>query len=168
GGSIQVFGGYTIAKDWYIPAIETGMLEAWDVNGFHGGVAVNYDWRHYLSTNLRMEIAESPRGNYSRGYALWGDHARFNLNYSITGRPIKNLDITLGYQLRVGRQKQLAAGKNMNLCNISNLTAAVNYRITDRWSAFVRGENLLNQNWYLGPAVPCQGIMGMVGASFLF
>lgn len=167
-GSIQVFGGYTIAKDWYIPAIETGMLEAWDINGFHGGVAVSYDWRRYLSTNLRMEIAESPRGDYSRGYALWGDHARFNLSYSITGRPIENLDITLGYQLRVGRQKQLAAGKNMNLCNISNLTASVNYRITDRWAAFVRGENLLNQNWYLGPAVPCQGIMGMVGASYLF
>ncbi len=168
GGAIQVFGGYTIAKDWYIPAIATGMLEAWDVNGFHGGVAVSYDWRRYISTNLRLEVAESPRGNYSRGYALWGDHARFNLSYNLTARPIDNLSINLGYQLRVGRQKQLAAGKNMNLCNISNLTVAVNYRIDSRWSVFLRGENLLNQNWYLGPAVPCQGIMGMAGASYLF
>lgn len=168
GGAIQIFGGYTVAKDWYIPAIETGMMEAWNVDGFHGGVAVNYDWRRYISTNLRFEIAQSPRGDYSRGYALWGDHARFNLSYNITARPIEKLGITLGYQLRVGRQKQLAAGRNMNLCNISNLTAAVNYSFTNRWSAFVRGENLLNQNWYLGPAVPCQGIMGMVGASYLF
>lgn len=168
GAAIQVFAGYTIAKDWYFPAVTTGYMDPVDVKGFHWGAAFNYDWRRYLSTNLRLDIAQSPRGDYSKGYAPWRDHAKLNLVYNLTVRPIDKLDIGVGYHLRAGRQKTLGAGKDLNLCNISNLSASVSYKITPQWSAFVRGENLLNQNWYLGPAVPCQGIMGMVGATYKF
>lgn len=167
GASLSVFGGYTIAKDWYMPAVATGYMTQMDVKGAHGGVAFSYDYRRYLSLNVRAEIAESPDGNYTKGYAPWRDHARFNLTAQATVRPIEPLDITLSYHLRTGRQKQMAHG-NLALQNINNLQAGVSYRITPRWTAFVRGENLMNRHWYLGPAVPCQGIMGMLGASYKF
>ncbi|MCM1310800.1 MAG: hypothetical protein NC301_07245 [Bacteroides sp.] len=168
GARIDVFGGYTMAYDWYMPALETGYMSAMDVKGWHWGAALSYDYRHYLSLNARAEIAEHPDGKYSRGYAPWRDHAGFNLTANATVRPISALDITIGYQLRTGRQKQLPNDKNMNLRTIGNFTAGVTYKITPQWSAFLRGENLLNKHWYLGPAVPNQGIMGMIGVTYKF
>lgn len=167
GASLSVFGGYTIAKDWYMPAVATGYLSQMDVRGAHGGVTFNYEYRRYLSLSVRAEIAESPDGNYSKGYAPWRDHAKFNLTAQATVRPIEALDITLAYHLRTGRQKQMAVG-NLALLNINNLQAGVSYRITRQWTAFLRGENLMNRHWYVGPAVPCRGIMGMLGASYKF
>lgn len=168
GASINIFGGYTQTSDWYIPALLTGYMSCADVKGWHGGAALAYDYRRYLSLNVRAEVAESPDGNYARGYAPWRDHARFNLTAQATVRPIAQLDLTAGYHLRTGRQKQLPAQRNMNLRTISNLQVGAAYRITPQWSAFVRGENLLNKHWYLGPAVPSQGIMVMVGATYKF
>ncbi len=166
--SIQFFGGYDVAYDWYMPAVETGYMQAMDVKGFRWGGAVNYDWRRILSVAVRLDMAESPRGNYERGYAIWRDHAKLNLTANLAVRPIKQLEIGVGYHLRSGRQKTLGSDKNLNLLNISNLSASINYNIDRRWSVFAKGENLLNKNWYLGPAVPCQGIMGMVGAAYKF
>lgn len=168
GFSLQLFGGYDIAQDWYMPAIETGYMTPMDVKGFHWGVSAGYDWRRYLSVSARLEMAQSPRGNYERGYAMWRDHAKLNLTTNVVVRPVEQLEIGVNYHLRSGREKTLGADKNLNLRNISNLSASVNYNINQQWSVFVRGENLLNKNWYLGPAVPCQGIMGMIGASYKF
>lgn len=167
GASLSVFGGYAIARDWYMPSVATGYMTPIDVKGAHAGVSFAYDYRRYLSLNVRAEIAQSPRGDYSRGYALWRDHAKFNLTAQATVHPISGLDITLAYHLRTGREKQLPVG-DLPLQNINNLQAGVSYRITDSWTAYVRGENLLNRHWYLGPAVPNQGIMGMIGAAYKF
>lgn len=168
GASIDLFGGYTHASDWYIPALQTGYMSRGNVRGWHGGASLAYDYSRYLSLNVRAEIAQSPDGDYTRGYAPWRDHAKFNLVAQATVRPIAKLDVTLGYHLRTGRQKPLPGGKNMYLRAINNLQFGVNYKITPQWSAFLRGENLLNQHWYLGPAVPSQGIMGMIGANYKF
>lgn len=166
--SLQFFGGYDVAKDWYMPAIETGYMQQTNVKGFRWGAALNYDWRRYLSVGMRLDMAQSPRGNYETGYALWRDHAKLNFTANVVVRPIQKLEIGVGYHLRSGRQKTLGGDNNLNLRNISNLSASVNYNITNRWSAFVKGENLLNGNWYLGPAVPSQGIMGMIGVAYKF
>lgn len=168
GARIDVFGGYMMAYDWYMPSIVTGYMTAMDVKGLHGGAALSYDYRQYLSLNFRAEFAESPRGNYSRGYALWRDHAKMNFTARAAVRPIDRLEITLSYHLRTGRQKQLPADNNLDLRAISDLQAGASYRITPQWSAFISGENLLNRHWYLGPAVPAQGIMGMIGATYKF
>lgn len=167
GASISVFGGYTIARDWYMPAIATGYMTAMDVKGAHAGATFKYDYRRILSVNVRADIAQAPRGDYSCGFAPWRDHARFNLVARVSVRPIEPLDISLGYNLRTGRQKQMKVG-DLALQNVNNLQACVTYKINRQWSAFVRGENLMNKHWYLGPAVPSQGITGMVGASYKF
>lgn len=168
GASIDIFGGYTAASDWYIPAFETGYMRREDVKGWHWGAALAYDYRSYLSLNVRAEIADRPDGDYTRGYAPWRDHARFDLLAHATVRPIAKLALTLGYHLRTGRQKPLSEHQNMDLRAVSNLQFGASYLITPEWSAFLRGENLLNKHWYLGPAVPSQGIMVMVGATYKF
>lgn len=168
GASVSVFGGYTTAYDWLIPAVESGEMHGVDIKGLHGGVSANYDYRTYLSLNVKAEFAQSPSGDYSKGYALWRDHAKFDLSAMATIRPIDKLSITLGYKLRTGRQKTLGEEKNMDLLKINNLTAGIQYSVTSQWSVFLKGENLMNRQWYLGPAVPCQGIMGLIGATYKF
>lgn len=161
------FGGFTKTDDWYIPALKTGYMSTSDVKGWHGGITLGYDYRKYLSINVRSEMAEREDGDYTCGYAPWRDHARLNLVANALVRPISQLEISLGYHLRTDRQKQLPKG-NLDLRTISNLMAGITYHIDSRWSVFLRGDNLLDKQWYKGPAVPCQGIKGMLGASCKF
>lgn len=168
GAAISLFIGHTNAKDWYMPAVETGYMTPIDMKGLHGGVAFSYDYRRYLSVDVRAELAQSPNSNYAKGYALWRDHAGFNLTANATVRPIQKLSIGLGYQLRTHRSKMLANGHNLNLLNISNLKATATYQLSEQWSAFLSGENMLNNKWYLCPSVPSQGIVGMIGATYKF
>lgn len=168
GAAFSVFIGHTNAKDWYMPAIETGFMTPVHIKGLHGGVAFNYTYRQFLNLRLKAEMAQSPSGNYSKGYALWRDHAKYNFTANATVRPIRSLSIDLGYHLRTHRQKMMPEGRNLNLLNISNLNATATYRFTPQWSAFLSGQNLLNHHWYLGPSVPAQGIVGMIGAAYKF
>lgn len=168
GAAIELFAGYTHAKDWYMPAIETGYMAPIDVKGLHAGISFNYEYQKILNLNARAEVAQSPDSNYSRGYALWRDHARFNLTANATIRPIDKLSVTLGYHMRTHRSKILANHRNLDLLNINNLKATATYSVTDRWSAFLSGENILNNKWYLGPSMPSQGIVGMIGATYKF
>lgn len=168
GAAISLFVGHTTAKDWYMPAIKTGFMAPINIKGLHGGIAFNYDYRQYLSVNARAELAQSPEGNYSKGYAPWRDHARFNLTANATVRPINKLSINLGYHLRTHRSKILPNERNLNLLNISNLKATAAYQLTTQWSAFISGENLMNRKWYLGPSMPTQGIVGLIGATYKF
>lgn len=168
GAALRLYTGPNIAPNWYIPAVQTGYMRSNDIGGWLWGAAFSYDYRRYLSLNVTGEYAPHKDGDYDIGYAPWRDHARYNLLVQATVHPIEKLDITLGYHLRGGREKMLADDKDMKLRTISNLQAGAAYRITPQWSAFVRGENLLNKHWYLGPAVPSQGIMGLIGATYKF
>jgi hypothetical protein len=168
GAAISVFGGYTTTEDWLTSAPRLGYLYAHDVSGFHYGVALNYDYRSFLSFNTRLEMAQAPDGDYDTGYCYWRDHARVNFTADATVRPISALSIKLGYHLRSSRSKPTEAGGIQSLRTISNLSLGAHYAITEQFGVFARGENLLNRHWYLGPAIPSQGITGLVGVTYKF
>lgn len=192
GASINVYVTPTIAENWYIPAFGTGYMTnriprisvssnpgesdyyaeysyGNHIGGCLFGVSFSYDYRRYLSLNVTGEYSRRDNGDYYSGYAPWRDHAKYNLMAQATIRPINKLEVNLGYQLRTGREKMIGDlyhQNSLNLRNISNLQAGVSYKINERTSVWLRGENLLNRHWYLGPAVPSQGIMGMIGVIF--
>ncbi len=170
GASIGFFGGYARTNDWLLPKDGFGEMHGVNVRGAHWGGELNYDYRRILSLKVRAEMAQAPVGEYETGYALWGDHAKFNLLCAATVRPIDPLEITLSYHLRTSRNKvssQMPTGYQ-NLMNINKLNASVGYQITKQWTVFVNGENLLNRGWYLGPAIPSQGITIVAGAELKF
>lgn len=167
GASVGLFGGYVVGKDWYLPAITTGEMAPVNIQGAHGGITLGYDYRQYVSVNVKAEIAQSPKGNYTRGYAFWRDHAKFNLVAQLKVRPIEPLEVSVSYHLRTNRSKVLLVG-DLNLLNIYNLSANVKYSINSHWSAFANVENILNTKWYIGPSMPAQGIVAMVGATYKF
>ena len=173
GASIGFFGGYAWTNDWMLPQVGFGTMHGVNVSGGHWGGEIGYDYRRYLSLKVRAEMAQGPLGEYTTGYALWGDHAKFNLIAAATVRPIDPLCFTLSYHLRTSRNKvaevlpQTPDGYQ-NLLNISKLNASVGYQFNKNWTAFINGENLLNRHWYLGPAIPSQGIVIMAGAEYKF
>lgn len=167
GLSAGLYGGYVVGKDWYMPGIITGEMDPINIQGAHGGVSLTYDYKRFLSINVKADLAQSPDGNFNYGYAFWRDHAMFNLMAQVKIRPIKPLEIGVCYHLRTNRSKVLVVNY-LDLQNINNLSAKASYAINSQWSAFVNIDNILNQKWYLGPSMPSQGIVAMLGGSFKF
>ena len=174
GAWLSAFGGYTWTNDWLIPAMKPGTMHGVDIDGAHAGVELGYIYSKWLQTNVKFEWAQSDNDSYATGYAPWRDHARYNLTAAFTARPIDPLEITLSYHLRTNRSKVANSADprtpngRQNLRNISNLSLGAQYAITNQWNVMLRGENLLNRHWYLGPAIPSDGIMVMAGVGYKF
>lgn len=174
GASLTLYGGLAQASHWLTPAYRAGYWQERSVRGTHFGLLATYSWRSYLTLKAQLEMDPSKANDFSRGYFAWRDHAKADINVSATVRPIKPLAIELAYHLRARRAKPIPpldgslADRCQNLGNISDLNLALSYQITDRWSASVRSENLLNHRYYLGPAIPSQGFRAMVGATYKF
>lgn len=179
----EVAASYSIANDWLMPlriAEMSTIFAPSDMKGFRFMAAVGYNWRNTVDLSARFEMA--PRRN-NRGYYQWRDRAREVANIDLRVTPWKPLDITLGWEYRGGRRMnydRFYPGNAMNgiegksdmrvesLGIISNLKAGAVYRITPQWSAFLRGENLLNRKTLLIGGMPGQGITGLVGATYKF
>jgi len=56
----------------------------------------------------------------------------------------------------------------INLHNISSLNIAASYRITERLTAFARGENILGHSALDPSGVGLQGVRGLIGAAYKF
>lgn len=168
GASITAFAGFSSATDWLMPAVRTGYWEEQDIAGGHYGFSLNYAYRSYIGLSARVEFSTADSGDYGSGYYLWRDHAKMDLTVSATSRPIEPLALRVAYHLRTDRQKPLPAFADQALGNISDLDASASYEITQQWAVSLRGENLLNHIYYLGPAIPSQGIRFMAGATYKF
>ncbi len=142
----------------------------------HFGLKADYSYRSYLDFSAKLEMATSPDDDFDQGYYPWRDHARLDLDIKATIHPIEPLDIQIGYHLRTHRAKPLPGplsyiglgDYSQALGNISDLNIGAHYRINDMWGVFLRGENILNHRYYIGPAVPSQGIRCLAGATVRF
>lgn len=168
GAGLQFFVGLDAANNWLTPAVKAGYWQSADVTGAHFGAKASYAYRSYLDISIKAIYATAPDNDFKTGYYLWRDHARWDLSAKAIVRPIEPLAITLSYHLRTGRAKPMPDFMSQPLGNISDLNASASYRINNQWSVFINGENLINHRYYLGPAIPSQGIRGMIGATYLF
>lgn len=175
GFGIGVFGGWARANDWLMPAladmsgIGRSMFRAVDIKGFHAGVRATYDYRTLFSLKASAEFA--PQDETS-GYYMWRDRAKAVVKASATVRPIKPLELTLGYEFREGRACYAYAidekPARLSLGCASELSFGARYAVSSALDIFARGDNLLGRKYYVLPYVPSQGLHGLVGASFKF
>lgn len=173
GAAVTVFAGFAKATDWLISDYRAGYWMARNVAGWHFGLKANYSYRSYLDFSAKLEMATSPEGNFGRGYYPWRDHAHLDLDIKATIHPVEPLSLQIGYHLRTGRSKPVSGLPGHSdgaqaLGNISDLNIGAHYRINDMWGVFLRGENILNHRYYIGPAVPSQGIRCLAGATVRF
>lgn len=170
GGSLELFGGYAKADDWLM--LDHFMaLAPQDVKAWHGGARLSYNWRNIIAAKASVEAAPSSE---KKAYYLWRDRAKTVVNISVEAHPIKKLALEAGWELRSGRcTSQLldVVGTqlpNPTLGNVSNLRFGVSYRITDQFTVFGRGENLLGKKWDVISMVADNGVCGLIGAGYKF
>ena len=180
--TLEIFGGYARANDWYMPCVESGVhkMESIDLDGWHLGVAASYNYKDIAKVRASYEAAPQ---SYDDGYYMWRDRAKYVVKASAMVTPISPLDITLDYEYRGGRstyenieeittigwssfyntihQRRLLGG-------VSNLSVGGLYRYTDQISFFARLENILNNKYDLLYDIPAQGFTGLVGATYKF
>lgn len=169
GMSVEVSWLYAAANDWLMPvALEDGLtiFTPAKMRGYRLRGAIGY--RYGTKVELKVAYEMAPQGP-SRGYYLWRDRARNVVSADLRFTPIRQLDVTAGWEYRQGRAEICPnSGESLSLGAISNFKVGGLYRITDRWSAFVRGENLLCRRYLLIGGVPSQGITGLLGATYEF
>ena len=179
--TLEIFGGYARANDWYMPCVVKGRheMESIDFDGWHIGVAASYKYNDLIKVRASYETAPQ---SYADGYYLWRDRAKHVVKASAVVTPISPLDITLDYEYRGGRcsyEKIYEMPGNgsmipsvyhqsLSLGHVSNLSLGGLYRFTDQLSFFARLENILNHKYDMLYDLPSKGITGLVGATYKF
>lgn len=177
--------GYARANDWLMaisttdqPANFATSFTPIDMIGYKLHAAIGYNYRNIASLKASVDLAPQ---DFDRGYYLWADRAKMVADINLTLHPIKNLDITLGWEYRSKRAQAYLSQLNpstgntplyvselRSLGSVSNLKVGALYRITDRWSVFLTGENLLGHSYYLIGDIQGQGRTGLAGVTYKF
>ncbi|MDE5745191.1 MAG: TonB-dependent receptor [Paramuribaculum sp.] len=163
GAYLEIFGGWAKANEWIMPFGNASIgLAPVNVSGWHGGVVAGYRHSSTLETKISAEFA-SGNNNIVHSYYLWRDRAKCVIDATVIYSPIEKLDLSLRYLLR-GKRK--AGNESLGSVNSANLGAK--YKINDRVSVFLDGENLFNKRFHYIGGVPSQGITGLAGVTLKF
>lgn len=183
GGSVEIFGGYAKANNWLMPIVSGiypagAVWEGVDVEGYLYGIRLGYDSGKAIAASASYEGAP---GKWDRAYYEWRDRARHVINAELKIRPIEKLLLTIGYEFRAGRscyiyldEPEQIGGLETYPCEkvslgvVGDLRVGAGYALTDRFTVFARGENLLaRKSIYIGGR-PMQSTNAMIGASLKF
>lgn len=168
GVQLKMRGGYSVANDWMMPGGGTGTLHAVDMKGWRIGADLRYDWRDIVGVEGKVTLAPH---DYDKGYYMWRDRASLQLAGQITVRPISALSINISGDARLKRRYYPGALSGyVPLGSAADLSVGADYRFTPQLSVFAKGNNLLNHSWSeaIGPGIPCHGLTGLVGVTYLF
>lgn len=179
GFGVELFGGWSRADDWLMPALYAGnaacAFRATDIEGFHGGARLSYEWRSLLKVSASAEFAPHSEGS---GYYMWRDRASMVVKADATVRPVDKLEITLGYEFRNGRRAYSYALLNpadgtieataKGLGCVSDLKVGARYAITQALDVFAHADNVLGRRYSVLPGLPSQGVHGLAGVAFKF
>lgn len=180
GFSARLFGGFAKANNWLMPqyaSVESNDGDvmfngcnygAYDLKGWHGGVALSYQWRSFVKADVSAETASN---GSDKAFYLWRDRAKYVIKASVEVRPISKLKLAAGYELRTDRHNYFYDGVfsyAIDLRSVSDLRFDASYDINSALTVFARGENLLNRRYDLISTIQDQGIKGLVGVSYKF
>ena len=141
----------------------SGVLQAFNVRGWHGGLALGYRHGKLAQARVSAEVARSNSEDAGKGYYLWRDRAKYVIGATAKVSPIDKLNINAGYSFR-GKRKAGA----YSLGSVSNLSLGADYAVNARTTVFLTGENLLDRKFYFIGGVPSQGITGLAGVTYKF
>lgn len=127
------------------------------IHGFSIGVNAGYDFCRYFS--LSGKASWQPQEG-SKGVLNGFDRPEFTADLSAGSNPTDRLSLRLDYRLRARRL--LLPG------SLSRLGLSADYRITDRISAGVELDNLLNRHEEFLPGLPMEGFNALAGIQIVF
>lgn len=137
---------------------------------------MKYSYQNYLDIQLKG-VYNSWKGNYDDTWVGGTSNAdltyvygrpKVEINADVTVKPIEKLAIGLNYYLATDRYTCLFGAEDYKLNNINELNLQVGYTFNDTFGAYLRVNNLLNQQYEMYYGYPMQGINIMGGVNINF
>lgn len=177
----KLYGNYTTTEDWLMQSILDGnqpveyfnhIYTAVDLKGWLLGASLAYDYNGIAAIEVAYETAPS---KYDKGYYAWRDRAKSVLSAKLSVKPIDNLNVALGYNLRKDRAtyalETYSIGSltafdpyRVDLGDANSLNLSASYSVTPQLSVFAEINNLLGEEWddcYGISAAPANGLIGV-------
>lgn len=165
GFYVGLFGGYAKADNWLMASNSPfASFEAVDIDGWHLGAKAGAQWR-FIKAEVSVDFAPS---SYAKAWYTRRDRAATVFDATLELTPLKPLSVTVDYEFRNRRKAYLGSGNSLDLGCVSNLSAGVQWRFTDRLSVFGRVENLLCRRYMMVAWEPSRKVTGLVGLSYKF
>ncbi|MCM1029733.1 MAG: hypothetical protein NC342_08995 [Pseudoflavonifractor sp.] len=186
GASLSASAAWAKAKDWLMPFNAGSGIVAFsptDISGWQIKLDAAYSWRNIASASLSATYNPSSEGNVQKAYYTNRDHARYTLDASLTLRPIKPMEFTVGYELRACRSMRwteegltfdydhwapISRNHTAPMANLANLRAGASWRFSQTFSIFLRAENILARHTPSFDLIPGQGFHGLAGIALKF
>lgn len=157
--------------------------QRYDIKGWKAGINLGYNYNNIVDFKAGFQYSPQDRKN---GYMTGLDRAEMIADAQLMVTPIKNLCVTLGYELRIGRKYYSYYGEvgtppieawydtpeeisTLNtLKNINNLSLTATYQINKTFGVFLNSSNLLNQQWDEFVGMGAQKINALAGVNIMF
>lgn len=183
----DVFAGYKIRSSdaLFVPSFTfnesefgnySNALSGIDTKAFFAGANLKYSYQNFLDIQLKG-VYNSWKGNYNDEWEGGSSNAdltyvygrpKVEINADVTVKPIDKLAIGLNYYLATDRYTRLFAMEDYKLNNINELNLQVGYTFNDTFGAYIKVNNLLNQQYEMYYGYPMQGINIMGGVNINF
>lgn len=183
----DVFAGYKIRSSdaLFVPsrifyegefANYSNVLWGIDTKAFFAGANLKYSYQNYLDIQLKG-VYNNWKGNYDDNWVGGTPNAdltyvygrpKAEINADVTVKPIEKLAIGLNYYLATDRYTRLFGAEDYKLNNINELNLQVGYTFNDTFGAYIKLNNVLNQQYEMYYGYPMQGINIMGGVNINF
>ena len=183
----DVFAGYKIRSSdaLFVPSRifnegefgnYSNVLPGIDTKAFFAGANLKYSYQNFLDIQLKG-VYNSWKGNYDDTWVGGTSNAdltyvygrpKVEINADVTVKPIEKLAIGLNYYLATDRYTCLFGAEDYKLNNINELNLQVGYTFNDTFGAYIKLNNVLNQQYEMYYGYPMQGINIMGGVNINF
>lgn len=143
---------------------------------FFAGANLKYNFQKYVDIALKGVYHHwTAEYDDDMGWApsapeiehAWG-RPKMEINADVTVKPIEKLAIDLNYYLATDRYTRVYGTEDYKLNNINELNLQVGYTFNDTFGAYLKVNNLLNQQYEMFYGYPMQGINIMGGVNINF
>ncbi|MDE6403527.1 MAG: hypothetical protein K2K86_06940 [Muribaculaceae bacterium] len=181
GLAVKLAGGFAKASHWALPVMADGVstFALGRLNTAYYCASVEYERDRRFSVGAGIQGVVSNTTEHA--YYKWTDRARFVIDARVTWRPIDELTLEGGYELRASRKISTVTTMQsdptepivteygfLGLGRISAGRVSVNYAFTEQLGAFVRIDGIGQGRYLLPSGMPGQRLRGLDGFSHKF
>jgi len=163
---------YASADDWLLPAVIPGYANYFrycDVKSWLAGVQLAYDYRGVAGAYASYRMVPSADKHI---YYQWRDRAESVTEAGVWLKPLKQLEVNVGFEYRAGRSifcsSIESAPLSVSLRDVADLKLKATYDVSKRLNAFMELDNLLCHKYYDCFLLGAQRFGGHVGVSYSF
>lgn len=181
GFSITARGGFSSASDWALPALADGVstFASTGISTAYYSVELKYERGNTFSARAILEGAVN--NDIDHAYYRWSDRAKQVLDVSLTWKPLDELVIDGGFELRRGRKiceitsiqedQELPVTTTYGFMQLGRMMGGrigVTYNIDETVSVWGRLDRIGQSRYLQAGGMPGQRMHGLIGLTLRF